>query len=194
MATTSFKHPNILTIEFRQEPGDADYGSCLWANFNFDLDRYELSIMSDCGNYAYGWVRTPNTESFMHLMARIESGYLLDKIADRCQVEVDTTLKNIKDLIRSYDIDPDDPDDLKEHPELDMHSIEDACYYNTESETYQALCEAFSDTPMEDCDGYDVACCIEMGYTANAKKIAQIFENFVKPLCKQWLAEHESDL
>lgn len=45
MAKTAFKQPNILTIEFRQERGDPDYGSCLWANFNFDLERYELTIM-----------------------------------------------------------------------------------------------------------------------------------------------------
>lgn len=99
MAKTRFKQPNIITIEYRQEQGDPDYGSCLWANFNFDLERYDLTIMSDCGNYAYSWVATPNSESFMHLMSRVDQGYLLDKIAARCQVNYDETLANVKALI-----------------------------------------------------------------------------------------------
>lgn len=49
-------NPRILTLEYRQEKGDEGYGSCLWARFMFNLDRYELSITSDCGNYGYKWV------------------------------------------------------------------------------------------------------------------------------------------
>ena len=33
-------NPNILTLEYRQEKTDKDYGSCLWARFMFNLDRY----------------------------------------------------------------------------------------------------------------------------------------------------------
>lgn len=194
MAKTRFKQPNIVTIEYRQEQGDPDYGSCLWANFNFDLERYDLTIMSDCGNYAYSWVATPNSESFMHLMSRVDQGYLLDKIAARCQVNYDETLANVKALISSYGIDTDNPEDLEDHPELDMERVQDACDRASESESYEALLRAFKDTPMEICDGYDVISCIEMDFTANAKKIAQVFEDFIKPLCKQWLAKYESNL
>ena len=41
--------PNIVALEYRQEQSDKDYGSCLWARFYFNLDRYELTIVSDCG-------------------------------------------------------------------------------------------------------------------------------------------------
>lgn len=56
MAKVSTRTPPLISLYFCQERGDPDYGSCLWAVFNFDLERYELSITSDCGNYAYGWV------------------------------------------------------------------------------------------------------------------------------------------
>lgn len=54
MAKVSTRTPPLISLYFCQERGDPDYGSCLWAVFNFDLERYELSITSDCGNYAYG--------------------------------------------------------------------------------------------------------------------------------------------
>ena len=69
------------------------------AIFNFDLERYELTITSDCGSYAYGWVPTPRSENFMHLMARLESGYLLDKLADPCVVDTEATFSAVKRLM-----------------------------------------------------------------------------------------------
>lgn len=87
MAKVSTRTPPLISLYFCQERGDPDYGSCLWAVFNFDLERYELSITSDCGNYAYGWVPTHKSESFMHLMARLDSGYLLDMLTVIKRVE-----------------------------------------------------------------------------------------------------------
>ena len=49
--------PEIITISYRQERGDKDYGSCLWARFNFDLKHYSMTIESDCGNYCARWQR-----------------------------------------------------------------------------------------------------------------------------------------
>ena len=78
--TVNIVKPNMLCLEYRQEKEDKDYGSCLWARFTFNLDRYELTITSDCGNYGYKWVETPKSESFLELMARCDEGYILDKI------------------------------------------------------------------------------------------------------------------
>lgn len=65
MAKVSTRTPPLISLYFCQERGDPDYGSCLWAVFNFDLERYELSITSDCGNYAYGWVPTHKSEYYV---------------------------------------------------------------------------------------------------------------------------------
>ena len=83
MPIVLIEKPEIITISYRQERGDSDYGSCLWARFNFDTKNYHLSIESDCGSYANGWVPTPKSESFMHLCARFDKEYLLDKIDNR---------------------------------------------------------------------------------------------------------------
>lgn len=72
--------PNILCIEYRQDREDKDYGTCLWARFMFNLDRYEMTITSDCGNYGYKWCETPDSESFLELMVRCEKEYILNKI------------------------------------------------------------------------------------------------------------------
>ena len=63
MAVVTKRVPQLVSFSFHQEKDDADYGSCLWAIFNFDLERYELTITSDCGSYAYGWVPTPRSEA-----------------------------------------------------------------------------------------------------------------------------------
>ena len=90
---------NILCLEYRQEREDKDYGSCLWARFYFNLNRYELMIMSDCGNYGYKWCETPDSERFLELMARCEGGYILDKIYGRPDIfDYDATKEKLYDL------------------------------------------------------------------------------------------------
>lgn len=184
MAKVVNRTPRIISLYFRQERGDPDYGSCLWAVFNFDLDRYELSITSDCGNYAYGWVPTLHSESFMHLMARVDDGYLLDKIAKRSIINTDETFKAVKQLINDYGVDPSEPNEYNE-PTIDLSAVKSCCEESTTQEVVFALRNAFRDTPMEDCDDSDLWGCICMDFTSNAKKIAQIFIDYIKPLCKE---------
>lgn len=178
MAKTTIKTPNILMIDFRQEKGDRDYGSCLWAVFNFDLERYDLSIMSDCGNYAYGWVPTPSSESFMHLMARLDEGYLLDKLSSPTIIDEKATFAEVKSLMEFYGCVPDE-DDL-----LDLEVVERACDQNDERDIVAALKSAFENTGMEDCDEYDLWNCIQKDFPCNAKKIAQVFMTYIQPVCK----------
>lgn len=56
------------------------YWKCNWARINLDHDNYILSATSDCGDYTYQWCVTPS-ESFLKLMCRIGSDYLLGKIS-----------------------------------------------------------------------------------------------------------------
>lgn len=189
MAKVTTREPSLVSFCFQQESGDPDYGSCLWAIFNFDLERYEMTITSDCGSYAYGWVPTPHSESFMHLMARLDSGYLLDKLASPCVINVEATFEAVKQLMDDYGVDP-LALDMWDDPIFDMERIKDCCDQNTEQEAYNALQRIFRGTPMEDCDGYDLACCIEKDFTANAKKIVQVFMNYIQPKCKE-ISENE---
>ena len=132
MAKVSTRTPPLISLYFCQESGDPDYGSCLWAVFNFDLERYELSITSDCGNYAYGWVPTHKSESFMHLMARLDSGYLLDKLASPCVINEEATFEAVKELMEALGVDFSETDRWGD-PVFDMDEIKDSCYQSNEA-------------------------------------------------------------
>ena len=97
--TVTVEKPKIITLLYRQEKSDSDYGSCLWARFYLDTQNYTMSIESDCGNYSYGWYPTPDSESFLHLLCRMDGGYLRDKLAERTIVDGDATWNALKDMI-----------------------------------------------------------------------------------------------
>lgn len=184
MAKVSTRTPPLISLYFCQERGDPDYGSCLWAVFNFDLERYELSITSDCGNYAYGWVPTHKSESFMHLMARLDSGYLLDKLASPCVINEEATFEAVKELMEAWGVDFSETDRWGD-PVFDMDEIKDCCYQSNERDVHDALERKFEGTSMETCDDYDLWGCIQKDFTTNAKKIVQVFMDHIRPMCKK---------
>ncbi len=184
MAKVSTRTPPLISLYFCQERGDPDYGSCLWAVFNFDLERYELSITSDCGNYAYGWVPTHKSESFMHLMARLDSGYLLDKLASPCVINEEATFEAVKELMEAWGVDFSETDRWGD-PVFDMDEIKDCCYQSNERDVHDALERKFKGTSMETCDDYDLWGCIQKDFTTNAKKIVQVFMDHIRPMCKK---------
>lgn len=179
MAKLTVKTPEIITLDFRQERGDQDYGTCMWATFRLDTERYEMMIMSDCGNYSYSWHPTPNSESFLHLISRLDEGYLLDKLSSRTVVDGDETFAAVKEYISEW-CDEDDEDRLP-----DMDDVKAACQNYTEDGVYQALLTEFAYTSMSSCDQYDLLCCIEKDYPTNAKKIVEVFMRYIRPKCRE---------
>lgn len=173
MPTVNIVYPKTFRIQYRQEKGDKDYGSCLWANFDFDTKEYTLKIMSDCGNYSYGWVRTPKSESFVHLCKRLDWGYLLDKIAERSQIDEEATLNNAIDLIESEYIE-DLPDGWKGELEDKIYS----CRCEAEIAEHIGEFAEYYGITLED---YSIWQCIEKDYTANAKKIVEVYVNYIVP-------------
>lgn len=49
MAKLLKKDPHIIELEYRQEKGDPDYGSCMWAVFLFDIERYDMRLCRIAG-------------------------------------------------------------------------------------------------------------------------------------------------
>ena len=170
--------PDIVTISFRQEREDKDYGSCLWARFNFDKKNYSLSIESDCGSYSYGWCPTPDHETFLHLCSRFDEFYLLDKISNRTVVNGDATFKNLTETLKDYDDYGYEVLTAKQ-----MQIIEESCYGNrNDSDAFASITDAFDGTLLEgSLSEYDIACCIEMDYPRGAKKIVEVFRNYIQP-------------
>lgn len=170
--------PKIITLLYKQERSDADYGSLLWARFYLDTKNYTMSIESDCGNYSHGWYPTPDSESFLKLLCRMDSDYLLCKLAERTVVDGDATWKALKDMIEC------------EGEELEYFvwdELEAACYHQRSADdVYAAVCEALKCTPLEnEIDAYSIYGCVEMDYRPNAKKIVQVFLTAIVPVLKE---------
>jgi hypothetical protein len=167
--------PNILALEFRQEPTDSDYGTCLWARFYFNLDRYELTIISDCGEYGYKWYETEH-ESFLELMSRIDEDYLLIKLYGYPDV---FDYEGSKRKVYEYreDIDKEELDEAFEEIE-----------FNGYPETEESFVRAIE----SEIGGIDEPyCLVKKVYPANALKICSVFENAIKPKIKEILGDFE---
>lgn len=175
--------PQVITLLYRQEKGDPDYGSCLWARFYIDTKNYTLSIESDCGNYVYGWTPTPDSESFLHLLARIDAEYLRYKISDTTVIVGDATAANMLELIKDIA-----DAECVELDEWDLQQISDACHHhNDERDLVDAVLEAVISTEVRKAlerDTYSLYSSIEKDYPANAKKISEVFQNCIRPTLK----------
>lgn len=176
--TVTAETPEIIKLVYRQEKTDADYGSCLFARFYFDTKSYTLLIESDCGIFGYKWFCTPGTESFVHLMCRCSPGYILDKISRPSVVDTEATVSAIKQCIHDYEFIPGDISD---------DELTEACSYETNVEVHQALQEL----DWSEYGDYELWQCIELTHPAGAKRIVQVFENYIKPELRKMMEETE---
>ena len=158
--------PNILYLEYRQEKIDKDYGSCLWARFMFNLDRYELSITSDCGNYGYKWVETPESESFLELMARCADVF-----------DYEATKKRIYEYFGEDEEDKEKLDETFEEMEI----------YGCSVDSPSEFMRVFEDN--NDNDFGDVWELLKYVYPSNALKIVEVFKEYIQPYIREQLKE-----
>jgi len=176
--------PNSITLRYRQEEGDDDYGACLWADFLFNLDEYQLNINSDCGSYAYGWDTSPS-EPFLKLMVRINAGYLLGKIAKEDCVDVDATRVHLDSLLRNEICD----ETLSESSAGYLMSRweEELSYHRAPAETVGALLNYIEDDGSNGLDWESIDGAVVADYSAGAKKIVEIFKGFIQPKIRELL-------
>ena len=178
MATVNEIKPNILLLEYRQENTDEDYGSCLYARFMFNLDRYELTIISDCGNYGYKWFETPKAESFLQLMSRCDKGYMLDKLYGSANIfDFEASKKNFLNYIHMED------DDENNDEDNDVKDLLDDWEFYGEPETAGSFCDQILNKTWVD----NPWCFVEYYYPANALKIVSVFEEHIQPKIKEIL-------
>ena len=176
--TVTIEKPKIINLLFRQEKSDPDYGSCVWARFYLNTDSYTMLIESDCGNYSYGWCPTPNTESFLHLLCRLDYGYLRDKLAERTVVNGKETWRALRSMIECEGEDLDD---------YVWKKLEAACYHkHNADEVYYSVAETLEDTPLKDAiEAYSIYQCVEMDYHASVKKIVSVFLSAIVPVLRE---------
>lgn len=174
----------LLILEYRQERGDPDYGSCLWARFYFNLDKYELFVMSDCGEYGYGWCPTPDSESFLELMARIGQKYLLEKFCGNPKkFDYEATKEHF------YDYWGDEEEDREKLDEI-FDEIESE-YIPESGETFLRM---FDEYNVDDnnssyfCDVWEMPVYV---YTAWQERICKIFHDHIQPKIREILIGEE---
>lgn len=175
-------NPRILTLEYHQEKDDKDYGSCLWARFMFNLDRYELSITSDCGNYAYKWVETPKSESFLELMARCDKWYILSKLYGEPDIfSYDETKESAYEMYAYDGEDKQKMDEIFENIEIE--------YEPTEATDFLRAFDEYN-------DGYfiDTFELPKYVYPSDALKIVDIFDTAIRPYINNILLKSESEV
>lgn len=178
--TVKAERPHILRLTYRQEKTDPDYGSCMWAFFDFDIEKWMLSIQSDCGEYAYRWPAGQG-ETFLELCARIHDDYLLHKMCGKPEmVNGEKTVENMIEYLTAdleeYEITEEMKEaieDLKEKDcELDGASSDGAGWI---------LEEWANDHELE------IDCIWEHAvteYTGNQKKIVEVFRDHIQPTLK----------
>lgn len=180
--------PNIVRIAIHQEKDDPNYGSCLWGYYDFDIDRYMLNIQSDCGEAAYRWCETPDSESFLHLMARIDDDYLMNKLFKAEQVDVSATVDEVREWLcigededyRDDDLTPWEREKREEALEELEGLLEDV------SESYGAVARALEDWNND--HDFDLDCIYERvvtDFTAWQKRIVEIFRDYVQPKIRE---------
>ena len=187
MAKVEVKEPDMVVIEFHQERSDDDYGSCIWARFVLDTKNYDLHITSDCGEYGYsGWIPTPDKESFLKLLSRMGSEYLLSKISDLSVINTEQTYEEIKKYIEAFNYKYESGKDL----DIDMDSIYTACTYDSSGDIVAGVRSILSNTWLDNIiNDYEIYNCICEDYPVQAKKIAEIFKTYIQPKIKEILME-----
>lgn len=172
---------NIRCLEYRQDKSDTDYGSCLYARFYFNLATYELTIISDVGNYAYQWYATPASESFLELMTRIEDDYLLNKL---CGIPTEFDYEATKSCF--YDNAYDEIE--KNWLDIIFQKIEEDDYTPESGEEFIELFEGENNGSWEDIWKY-----LEYKYTLNQKKIVCVFKNHIQPAIRKMIKAESED-
>jgi len=160
---------NIRCLEYTQDKSDSDYGSCLYARFYFNLEKYELNIISDCGDYSYKWMATPEHESFLELLARINSDYLIRKL---CGSPRTFNYEKTKENFYKYA-------DEEEKNKLDTIFE----YMNTPS-SGDAFLEMLENYSLDFSEPWE---CLEYEYNFQQRRIVNIFEQHIQPAIKEML-------
>lgn len=171
----TLERPSIVSLLYQQDKDDPDYGSCLWARFYLDLENYTLSIESDCGNYSNGWKPT-ESETFLQLLSRMGTDYLLGKISSESVVDGDATWESVE----AYISDASDYENIHLNATT-WEELKDACHISKDSRDIMDAIEDALPSDLWDTLDYDwLRGCIKMDYPVQAKRIVEIFGTCIR--------------
>ena len=174
--------PDILRIIYRQEPDDPDYGSCLWAIFDFDPGRGMLNIQSDCGNYAYRWPERGTM--FLTLFHDMSEDYLLGKLCGKPgDFDQESTIAGIREYMDDMEI----SDNKKVKALKELVFILNEYDLSDQPEIAMFLVDEWNN------DNYlEIDCAWELvrtEYNESEKRIVRIFREHVRPALQEAIAD-----
>ena len=145
--------------------------------YTLDLDKYSLSIDGET-TAGYKWVETPKSESFIKLMLRCDSGYLLNKLFNRV-FDLEKSIKSVIEYFEEYELfDGDYESDEKEACFEEVKEIDCDC----ENCFIERVLAILDDYDKHDIDAdYDLWNRIEKSYKYWDKKAVDLFCEFIKP-------------
>jgi len=172
--------PDITQHIFRFGKDDGDiYCRCMWARINLDHRTYTMSANTDCGNYTYQWTPTPDSESFLALMCRIEKEYLMGKISSQVFDFEKSKKKNILSVKRWWS-------DIKK----DNQTNKDRQRILSQIKDIEECSEEIFYSEMEQATEYllDIdSICTEREYRAGVISFADVFCKYLQPILKSKL-------
>lgn len=163
--------PNTTTynMRFNKEEDPDMYWRCMWARITLDHDNFTLSVVSDCGNYTYTWCVT-ESETFIDLMKRIDSDYLLSKISSETVFKLDESKKaTIKNIELYWDDEATIKGIIKEIENIEYCGNEET-FYRMADEILNCSGELIE--PIKD-------------YPEGAKVFCRIFKEYLQPLLRR---------
>ena len=149
--------------------------------YTLDLDKYSLSIGGET-SADYKWVETPKSESFINLMVRCDSGYLMNKLFNRV-FDLEKSVEAMKEFLKENEWFyryKDKKECLKE--------MDDICV-DYDRELVNEVIKLLEEYNVE-VDGdmeYDLWNCIERTYKYWDRKSVDLFCEFIKPELKKEL-------
>ena len=145
--------------------------------YTLDLDKYSLSIGGET-SADYKWVETPTSESFIELMIRCDSGYLLNKLFDKV-FDLEKSIKSVIEYFEEYELfDCDYESDEKQDFLEEINGIDCDCE-NCFIERVIAILDDYDKHDIE--ADYDLWNRIERSYKYWDKKAVDLFCEFIKP-------------
>ena len=168
---------NTSIIKYRLH--DKKNGAVLY--YTLDLDKYQLSIQGEvCGSYK--WCETPDSESFLELMVRCSSGYLVNKLFEKdfsCTESIKTVKRYIKESGFFY---------IKEDERNCLREISEICADSPDFFIGQVV-NILKDYNIN-YDDYEVWSCVEKDYKYWDRKAISYFCNNIKPKLRKRMGEN----
>lgn len=169
-------NPRVITYKLVPDKSDKEYFSCMWARYIFDCDNGRLNINSDAGDYSYGWGHNDH-EDFMHLMSRVNAGYLLNKISDRTVFDIDKSKAHTVSNVQKYGIDYFGIKDQKQLESIveEINDIDDG----VSEETF--LREVDNIVPKIDWESIEIV----KEYPCGATTVVDLFIKYLQPKIRE---------